>query len=147
MPAMAPTRPYGILLVEDDTADALLIRDALLERDSCHVITQAEDGVAALQRLNDPALRRPDLIVLDLNMPRMNGHELLEILKKDDDLKVIPVVVLSTSQAHDDIVGAYRRHASAYIAKPVNLDDFVRAVRSIDTFFADFVARIPQAAD
>ena len=146
MTAAARGRPYAILLVEDDEADALLIRDALLERDPYHVITQAEDGLVALQRLNDPALRRPDLIVLDLNMPRMNGHEFLEILKKDEKLKVIPVVVLSTSLAPDDIVGSYRRHANAYIAKPVNLDQFIQAVHSIDTFFIDFVARVPDVA-
>ena len=136
-------RPFDILLVEDDAADALLIRDALLERAPDHVITRAEDGLAALRHLRDPMLPRPDLIVLDLNMPRMNGHELLEILKKDEVLKVIPVVVLSTSQAPKDVVGAYKRHANAYIAKPVNLDSFVQAVRSIDAFFLGTASRVP----
>jgi CheY-like chemotaxis protein len=136
-------RPFDILLVEDDAADALLIRDALLERAPDHVITRVEDGLAALRHLNDPMLPRPDLIVLDLNMPRMNGHELLEILKKDEVLKVIPVVVLSTSQAPKDVVGAYKRHANAYIAKPVNLDHFVQAVRSIDAFFLGTASRVP----
>ena len=137
-------RPFDILLVEDDAADAMLIRDVLLERAPEHSVTRAEDGLAALQRLNDPGLPRPDLIVLDLNMPRMNGHELLEILKQDEALKAIPVVVLSTSQAPQDIVGAYRRHANAYIAKPVNLDQFVQAVRGIDAFFLRIASRIPQ---
>jgi CheY-like chemotaxis protein len=138
------TPPFDILLVEDDAADALLIRDTLLERAPHHVITRVEDGVAALRRLNDPQVPRPDLIVLDLNMPRMNGHELLDILKKDEALKIIPVVVLSTSQAPRDVMGAYRRHANAYIAKPVNLDHFVEAVRGIDAFFGGTASRVPR---
>ena len=143
MASTAPSRSYDILLVEDDPADALLIRDALLERDPNQVISRVEDGMAALQRLNDPAFPHPDLIMMDLNMPRMNGHELLEVLKRDAVLRLIPVVVLSTSEAPEDVVGAYSRHANAYIAKPMNLDDFVHAVRSIDTFFSDTVTRIP----
>lgn len=144
MTATGSPRPFDILLVEDDAADALLIRDALLDRAPDHVITRVEDGLAALRRLNDPGLPRPDLIVLDLNMPRMNGHELLDILKKDEALKVIPVVVLSTSQAPKDVLGAYKRHANAYIAKPVNLDHFVQAVRSIDAFFLGTASRLPR---
>ena len=144
MTATASRRPFDILLVEDDAADALLIQDALLDRGADHVITRAEDGVAALRRLSDPGLPRPDLIVLDLNMPRMNGNELLEVLKQDEALTVIPVVVLSTSQAPRDVAGAYRRHANAYIAKPVNLDHFVQAVRSIDAFFLEAASLVPR---
>ncbi|MFJ5229028.1 response regulator [Kitasatospora sp. NPDC088391] len=131
------TRPFDILLVEDDPADALLIEEALLDRSDTRTITQVSDGLAALERLRDPALTRPDLIVLDLNMPRMNGRELLGVLKGDEELKIIPTVVLTTSGAPDDISSAYRNHSNAYITKPVNLDDFVRAVRQIDTFFLD----------
>jgi CheY-like chemotaxis protein len=133
----ALTYPYDILLVEDDPADALLIEGALLDRGPARAVTQVDDGVAALERLRDPACGRPDLIVMDLNMPRMNGHELLAILKDDQDLMIIPVVVLTTSNAPADVIGAYRRHANAYITKPVNLDGFVNAVRSIDAFFLD----------
>ncbi len=137
MAALAAPRPFGILLVEDDLADAMLIEEALLDRGAARSISRASDGVAALERLRDPALPRPDLIVLDLNMPRMGGGELLDVLKRDDELKVIPVVVLTTSNAPDDVSRAYRSHSNAYITKPVNLDDFIHAVRGIDAFFLD----------
>lgn len=144
MAALAPATPRDILLVEDDPADAMLIEGALLERGVAREVTQVADGVAALDYLRAPERTRPDLIVLDLNMPRMNGRELLAVLKEDDDLKIIPVVVLTTSGAPDDVVTAYRHHANAYITKPVNLDDFIRAVHSIDAFFLDTAAKIPR---
>ena len=137
MAALAVPRTYDILLVEDDVADAVLIQEALLQRGTARSVTQVSDGIAALDHLRAPGGRAPDLIVLDLNMPRMNGHELLGVLKDDDALKVIPVVVLTTSAAPEDVTGAYRRHTNAYITKPVNLDDFVRAVQSIDAFFLE----------
>ncbi|MFJ4847064.1 MULTISPECIES: response regulator [unclassified Streptomyces] len=140
---IASPRPYDVLLVEDDLADAMLIGDALSERGARN-LTQVEDGVAALDYLRDDSNARPDLIVLDLNMPRMNGRELLEILKADDDLRAIPVVVLTTSAAPDDVAGAYQRHANAYVTKPVNLDDFNRAVQSIDAFYLDTVTKLPR---
>ncbi|MEU6340773.1 response regulator [Streptomyces sp. NPDC046977] len=140
---IASPRPYDVLLVEDDLADAMLIGDALSERGARN-LTQVEDGVAALDYLRDENNARPDLIVLDLNMPRMNGRELLAILKADDDLRAIPVVVLTTSAAPDDVAGAYQRHANAYVTKPVNLDDFNRAVQSIDAFYLDTVTKLPR---
>ncbi|MFD4573361.1 response regulator [Streptomyces sp. NPDC058417] len=140
---IAPSRPYDVLLVEDDPADALLIEEALLECGARN-LTQVQDGVAGLEYLRDPANPRPDLIVLDLNMPRMNGRELLAVIKDDEELCTIPVVVLTTSSAPDDVNGAYRRHANAYVTKPVNLDDFERAVRSIDTFYLETVTRLPR---
>ncbi|MFJ6217088.1 response regulator [Streptomyces sp. NPDC092296] len=140
----APTRPYDVLLVEDDPADAMLIEDALLERGAARSLTQVQDGVAALDYLRDPATSRPDLIVLDLNMPRMNGREFLSVLKVDERLRAIPVVVLTTSSAPDDVSGAYQRHANAYVTKPVNLDDFIRAVHSIDAFYLDTAAKLPR---
>ncbi|MFI1018948.1 response regulator [Streptomyces sp. NPDC020965] len=139
----APARPYDVLLVEDDLADALLIEEALSERGARN-LTQVEDGVAALDYLRDPANSRPDLIVLDLNMPRMNGRELLSILKADDDLRLIPVVVLTTSAAPDDVTGAYQQHANAYVTKPVNLDDFNQAVQNIDAFYLDTTTKLPR---
>ncbi|MFH8682894.1 response regulator [Streptomyces lydicus] len=141
MNALTSDRPYRVLLVEDDPADAMLIEDALVERGVARSLDQAVDGVAALEHLRDPTKERPDLIVLDLNMPRMNGRELLAVLKDDPDLGSIPVVVLTTSAAPDDINDAYRQHANAYVTKPVNLDDFVRAVHSIDAFFLDTAAK------
>ena len=137
-------RPYAILLVEDDAADAVLIREALRDHAATRVVAQAEDGVAALEWLRDPACQRPDLIVLDLNMPRMNGVEMLEVLKSDEDLKSIPVVVLTTSSAPEDIRSAYEMHANAYVTKPVSLDDFVATVRTIDAFFLETAMVVPR---
>ncbi|MEU9974395.1 response regulator [Streptomyces sp. NPDC051014] len=141
---IAPARPYDVLLVEDDEADALLIQDALQAR-GARRLTQVQDGVAGLEYLRDRANPRPDLIVLDLNMPRMNGRELLAVIKEDEDLRTIPVVVLTTSAAPEDVTGAYRRHANAYVTKPVNLDDFERAVQSIDMFYLETVTQLPRS--
>lgn len=145
MPAASSgPRPYDILLVEDDEADAMLITEALNEHAMARTVGQVADGVAALEWLRDPERPRPDLIVLDLNMPRMNGRELLDILKRDDKLKMIPVVVLTTSGAPEDVSSAYERYANAYVTKPVNLDDFIRTVRTIDTFFLDTASTVPR---
>ncbi|MER7805347.1 response regulator [Streptomyces parvulus] len=141
---IAPVRPHDVLLIEDDEADALLIEEALLQRGARN-LGRAHDGVAGLAYLRDPGNPRPDLIVLDLNMPRMNGRELLAVIKDDEDLCTIPVVVLTTSSAPDDVTAAYQRHANAYVTKPVNLDDFERAVQSIDAFYLDTVTRLPHS--
>ncbi|MEU8716906.1 response regulator [Streptomyces sp. NPDC048663] len=141
---IAPARPYDVLLVEDDEADAMLIQDALQAR-GARRLTQVQDGVAGLEYLRDRANPRPDLIVLDLNMPRMNGRELLAVIKEDEDLRTIPVVVLTTSSAPEDVSGAYRKHANAYVTKPVNLDDFERAVQSIDMFYLETVTQLPRS--
>ncbi|WP_042391027.1 response regulator [Streptacidiphilus melanogenes] len=127
--------PRDILLVEDDAADALLITDALEEKGLARSITRVQDGIAALDHLRSGDVQSPDLIVLDLNMPRMNGWELLDVLKADPELRSIPVVVLTTSSTPGDVTTAYHRHANAYVTKPVNLDDFTAAVHSIDSFF------------
>ncbi|MGW7432200.1 response regulator [Streptomyces sp. NPDC054861] len=140
----APARAYDVLLVEDDMADAMLIEEALSERGARNLV-QVTDGVAALEHLRAPGAVRPDLIVLDLNMPRMNGRDLLQILKTDEALQSIPVVVLTTSSAPEDIAGAYHSHANAYVTKPVNLDEFEKAVQSIDAFYLDTATRAPRA--
>lgn len=140
--ALAPRRAYHVLLVEDDPADALLIEEALTEGGVARAIGRADDGIAALEYLRDAANPRPDLIVLDLNMPRMNGRELLAVLKEDAALCTIPIVVLTTSATPADVSAAYQRHANAYVTKPVNLDDFLQSVRSIDQFFLE-TATIP----
>lgn len=142
--AFSTDRTYSVLLVEDDPADALLIEDALVEHGMARDIAQVTDGIAALEHLRDPDKKRPDLIVLDLNMPRMNGRELLAVLKDDPSLGAIPVVVLTTSAAPDDIEAAYRQHANAYVAKPVNLDEFITAVQGIDAFFLNTATRLPR---
>ncbi|MFF5724864.1 response regulator [[Kitasatospora] papulosa] len=143
MNGLAP-RTYTVLLVEDDMADAMLIEEALTEHGMARGIQRADDGVAALEYLRDPHTDRPDLIVLDLNMPRMNGRELLNVLKNDTALASIPIVVLTTSAAPDDVEDAYRQHANAYVTKPVNLDDFMQTVQSIDSFFLDTATTLPQ---
>ena len=136
--AAAAIRPYDVLLVEDDVADAMLIQDALAERGTRN-LTQVSDAIAALEYLSDPATGLPDL-----NMPRMNGREFLAVVKEDADLRTIPVVVLTTSAAPDDVTGAYRHHANAYVTKPVNLEDFEAAVRSIDSFYLDIAVKPPR---
>ncbi len=135
-----PARPFDVLLVEDDIADAMLIEEALSERGARNLV-QVTDGVAALEHLRTPGTPRPDLIVLDLNMPRMNGRDLLKVLKADEDLQTIPVVVLTTSTAPEDVTGAYSSHANAYVTKPVNLEEFETAVQSIDAFYLDTATR------
>ncbi|MEU1122504.1 response regulator [Streptomyces sp. NPDC005899] len=138
-----PARAFDVLLVEDDVADAMLIEEALCERGARNLV-QVTDGVAALEYLRTPGSVRPDLIVLDLNMPRMNGRDLLRILKADEDLQSIPVVVLTTSAAPDDVNGAYISHANAYVTKPVNLADFEQAVQSIDAFYLNTATHPPR---
>ncbi|MFE6286265.1 response regulator [Streptomyces sp. NPDC057877] len=138
-----PARPYDVLLVEDDIADAMLIQDALAGRGARN-LTQVSDGLEALEYLRDAANPRPDLIVLDLNMPRMNGREFLAVVKEDADLRTIPVVVLTTSAAPDDVSDAYRQHANAYVTKPVNLAEFEQAVHGIDTFYLDIAVQPPR---
>ncbi|MEU6313254.1 response regulator [Streptomyces sp. NPDC047014] len=143
-PMMTASRPFDVLLVEDDEADAMLIEEALSERGARN-FARATDGLAALEHLRDPHTPVPDLIVLDLNMPRMNGRDLLQVLKNDAALQTIPVVVLTTSAAPEDVSGAYQRHANAYVTKPVNLDEFEDAVRSIDAFYRDTATRLPRS--
>ncbi|MFJ1708080.1 response regulator [Kitasatospora sp. NPDC088346] len=140
----SPARPFDVLLVEDDMADAMLIEEALADRGARNLV-QVTDGIAALEHLRAPGSVRPDLIVLDLNMPRMNGRDLLKVLKTDEDLRTIPVVVLTTSSAPDDVTGAYSSHANAYVTKPVNLEEFERAVQTIDAFYLDTATRPPRA--
>ncbi|WP_031515300.1 response regulator [Streptomyces sp. NRRL F-5123] len=146
MNSLAGHRAYHVLLVEDDPADALLVEEALADRGVSRSISRADDGIDALAHLRDPANPRPDLIVLDLNMPRMNGRELLGVLKQDADLRTIPVVILTTSATPADVSAAYERHANAYVTKPVNLDEFLESVRSIDQFFLE-TATVPHRED
>lgn len=131
-----------ILLVEDSVADARLTIEALKEakvRNSIHVV---HDGESAIEFLRRPGQRRPDLILLDLNLPGMDGREVLAEIKGDAELKVIPVVVLTTSRAEEDILRAYRLHTNCYITKPVDLEQFIRVVQSIEDFWFSIV-RLP----
>lgn len=139
-------RPIEILLVEDSPSDTELTREALLEAKVRNHLSVVEDGVQAmgfLRRQGSYAKApRPDLIMLDLNLPRKDGREVLAEIKEDPDLKTIPVVVLTTSQAEQDILRAYHLHANCYITKPVDFEQFLEAVRSIETFWL-LVVKLP----
>jgi CheY-like chemotaxis protein len=138
--------PINILLVEDNPGDVRLTREALREFKVNNVMEVATDGVAALAHLRrEGALAdkaRPDLILLDLNLPKKSGIEVLAEIKSDADLKRIPVVILTTSGAEQDVVKSYNLHANCYITKPVDLEQFVTVVRSIDDFWLT-VVRLP----
>lgn len=127
-----------LLVVDDDPGDVAMIQDALGMGKRRRDIDVAGDGQEALDflRLSAPvAGRRPDLVLLDLNMPRVDGRELLKALKESEDLRGIPVVVFTTSSSPDDINESYLRYANAYVTKPVDLDGFMNAVQRIDEFF------------
>jgi two-component system response regulator len=135
--------PINILLVDDDPGDVLLTKKALTNGKVYNSLTVAENGVEALQILRREGQYKeapfPDLILLDLNMPKMDGRETLAELKADDDLKRIPVVVLTTSDSERDIADIYDLQASCFITKPVDLPQFTKAVQSIRDFWLCFV--------
>ncbi len=136
-----------ILLIEDSSTDVLMIREALSEGKLLNKIHVAEDGVEALDFLHKrgkfASSPRPNLILLDLNLPRKNGREVLAEIKADEDLKRIPVVMLTTSSAEEDILKSYNLHANCYVVKPVEFDSFVKAVQSIQHFWFSIVALPP----
>ncbi len=136
---MSDGEPIEILLVEDNAADVRLTQEALQEGKVRNNLTVARDGVEALEILQRPGAVRPDLILLDLNLPRKDGRQVLATLKADEALKHIPVVVLTTSSAEVDILKSYQLHANCYITKPVDLEQFVNVVRSIDEFWLTVV--------
>ena len=135
-----------ILVVDDDDADALMISEALESANTQAVVERVADGREALDYLRRQGrfaqAHRPDLILLDLNMPRMDGRETLAAIKSDEQLKAIPVVILTTSGATPDIVSSYQHRANAYVTKPFGLDDFEATVRQIDRFYRE-VATLP----
>jgi chemotaxis family two-component system response regulator Rcp1 len=140
--------PIEILLVEDNPEDAALTIETLQEGRIRNHITRVEDGVQAMDvlRRNDPYADapRPDLILLDLQLPRKNGREVLMEVKQDRDLKRIPVVIMTTSNAEQDIFESYNLHANCYLTKPVELDEFIEVVRKIEDFWLTIV-RLPAA--
>ena len=139
-------QPIEVLLVEDDPGDVQLTKEAFEEhkvRNKLNVVRDGEEALSYLRREGDFAdAPRPDLILLDLNLPKYDGRQLLEKIKSDPDLSRIPVVVLTTSSAEEDILKSYKLHANAYVTKPVDLDQFMKAVRQIDEFFVQ-VVRLP----
>ena len=148
MSAHPISRPIEVLLVEDNPGDVRLTREALKEgkvRNNLHV---ASDGVEALAFLRKEgpyaAAVRPDLILLDLNLPRKDGREVLEEIKADPHLRYIPVVILTSSAAEQDILRAYDLHANCYVSKPVDLDQFITVVKSIEDFWFTIVKLPPE---
>jgi two-component system, chemotaxis family, response regulator Rcp1 len=141
-------RPIEILMVEDNPGDVRLTVEALKEgkvRNNFHTV---EDGVEAMAFLRRQGLYadapRPDLILLDLNLPKMNGREVLTEIKEDPDLRRIPVVILTVSKAEQDILKSYNLHANCYITKPVDLDQFLEVVKSIENFWLTVVMLPPR---
>jgi len=138
-----------VLLVEDDPGDVMLIREAFEDHKVVNRLSVVGDGVEAMSFLRREAdyagAPRPHLVLLDLNLPRMDGTEVLAAIKADPALAAIPVVVLTTSQAEEDIVRSYTLHANAYITKPVDFEQFSQVVRQIDEFFIGVVT-LPRGA-
>ena len=141
--AASDSKPIEILLVEDNSGDARLAREALRDAKVRNNLTWISDGAEALSFLRRQgkyaAAPRPDLILLDLNLPRKDGREVLTEIKSDDKFKRIPVVILTTSQAEEDVLRAYHLNANCYITKPVDLDQFMKVVKTIEDFWLTIV--------
>lgn len=140
------TSSIELLLVEDDPGDAMMTREALNEAKVVHRLHVVDNGEAAIAFLRQEGeyaeAPRPDLIFLDLNLPRVDGREVLAFVKGDDSLRRIPLVILTTSDSEDDIARSYDLHANAYVTKPVDFESFLKAVRQVDDFFLT-VAKLP----
>jgi len=136
-------KPIVVLLVEDDPGDELMTREAFEEnkvRNELHVARDGEDALDFVYQRNEHVeAPRPDLILLDLNLPKYDGREVLAQIKQDPELRSIPVVVLTTSQAEEDVLRSYHLHANAYVTKPVDFNRFIDVVRQIDNFFVSVV--------
>ncbi|MEV0665773.1 response regulator [Actinomadura luteofluorescens] len=139
-------QPITVLLVEDDPGDELMTREAFEHNKVGNTLQVVRDGAEALdflyKRGEHVGAPRPDLVLLDLNLPKRDGREVLEEIKSDPELASIPVVVLTTSSAEEDILRSYKLHANAYVTKPVDFDQFIKAIRQIDDFFVT-VVRLP----
>jgi CheY-like chemotaxis protein len=139
-------QPIEVLLVEDDPGDVLLIREAFdfnKVHNNLNVVNDGEQALASLKNEGAYAdANRPDLVLLDLNLPRKDGREVLAEVKADERLRTIPIVVLTTSEAEEDVLKSYQLHANAYVTKPVDFERFVAIVRQIDDFFVS-VVRLP----
>jgi CheY-like chemotaxis protein len=141
--------PIEVLLVEDDPGDVLMTREAFEDNkvaNTLHVVNDGAEALAFLRKEGEHAgAPTPDLVLLDLNLPRMDGREVLAAVKADDELRQIPIVVLTTSEAEEDVLRSYALHANAYVTKPVDFDRFIEVVRKIDDFFVS-VVRLPNSA-
>jgi CheY-like chemotaxis protein len=138
----------SVLLVEDDPGDLLLIREAFAEHKVGNVLSTVSDGVEAMKFVRGEGQyagrERPDLVLLDLNLPRKSGAEVLAEIKSDPRLATIPVIVLTTSEAEEDVLRSYEMHANAYITKPVDFERFKKIVHQIDDFFIGIVKLPPR---
>ncbi len=136
-------KPVDVLLVEDDEGDVLMTKEAFEYykiRNRLHVVTDGEQALHFVRQTGPFAdAPRPGLILLDVNLPRLSGLEVLDELKRDPELLLIPVVMLTTSRAEEDILRSYKLHANAYVTKPVDFESFIDAVRQIDDFFLTLV--------
>lgn len=145
---MTDRTPVEILLVEDSEADIRLTREGLNESRILNTLHVARDGVEALDFLHRRGDRanapKPDVILLDLNLPKKDGRTVLEEIKEDEKLRVIPVVILTTSREEEDILKSYQAHANCYIRKPINIDGFFEVVQSIENFWFQIVALPPK---
>ncbi|WP_329131565.1 response regulator [Streptomyces sp. NBC_00670] len=143
----ASVEPIQVLLVEDDPGDELMTREAFEDNkinNTLHVVRDGQEALDFLYRNGTYGdAPRPDLILLDLNLPKYDGRQVLQRIKSDEELAHIPVVVLTTSSAEEDILRSYRLHANAYVTKPVDLNQFIAAVRQIDEFFVS-VVKLPR---
>jgi CheY-like chemotaxis protein len=141
-------RPVEILLVEDNAGDVRLAREGLRECKLLNNLSVAEDGVQALAILRKEGkyanMPRPDLIMLDLNLPKKDGREVLKEIKEDESLKCIPVVILTTSKAEEDIVKSYSLHANCYVTKPLAIEQFINVVQAIESFWFTIVKLPPR---
>jgi CheY-like chemotaxis protein len=144
---MPDQAPIDVLLVEDDPGDVLMTREAFEENKVANRLAVVSDGAEAMQYLRREGeyadAPTPDLVLLDLNLPRMDGREVLAAMKSDEALRSIPVVVLTTSEAEEDVLRSYSLHANAYVTKPVDFSRFIEVVRQIDDFFVS-VVRLPR---
>ena len=144
-----PRAPLGVLLVEDDPGDVMIAEEALKVSRLTSKLTVVPDGVEAIKYLRRENgygdAPRPDLILLDLNLPKKSGHEVLEEVKADPELRKIPIVVLTTSGAAEDVVRSYDLHANVFVTKPVDFDHFTSVIKQIDDFFVSVVKLPPRA--
>jgi CheY-like chemotaxis protein len=150
MNATTQTSPIVILMIEDNPTDVMIAKEGLFSAKMLNTLHVAEDGVEAMEFLHQRGkyvdAPRPDLILLDLNMPRKNGHEVLAEIKADAGLKNIPVVILTTSKSEEDISKAYGHHANCYISKPVDFNEFTKVVRTIQDFWFSVVTLPPESS-
>ena len=145
---MSTSRETEILLVDDNLGDVILTKEALKGAQFASRVSVASDGVEAMEFLRQRGkfgdAPRPDVVFLDLNMPRKNGAEVLAEMKSDADLRLIPVVILTSSEADDDVANAYHAHANCYVAKPADLDEMIRVVQAIQNFWLSVVKLPPR---